>query len=108
MSYRISSEDDDDLPKSLLWGNSKSPIDTSDDGKNILLGSIVVRTEALMTDTVDNSRYIAVDSIAVSSEDGAADTTDHGNGKIILLLVIFQPLMHNGLWFFIGQIFLIF
>ena len=76
---RISSEDDDELPKSLLRGKSKSPIDNSDDGKNILLGSIVVRTEALMTDTVDNSRYIAVDSIAVSSEDGAAGTTDHGN-----------------------------
>ena len=68
----------------------------------------MVHTEASMTDTAENSRNIIVDSITVSSEDGAADTTDHGNGKIILLLVIFQPLMHNGLWFFIGQIFLIF
>ena len=89
---RISSEDDDELSKSLLRGKSKSPKDTLDDGKNIPLGSIVVHTEALMTDTVDNSRNIAVDSIAVSSEDGTtarSTTSDHGN--IVALKNIIAP-----------------
>ena len=89
---RISSEDDDELPKSLLRGKSKSPIDNSDDGKNIHLCSIVVRTEAVMTDTGDTSRIIAVDITTVSSGDGVADTT--------LLWVILQPLMYSRLWGF--------